>query len=227
MTKKEFLSVVLNVIKAYPVKSCGGLNSFVIMDDIDDIIGETFGKDRSNYELGEWWSRKWVEKGKPDACSLEFPLFAVNQEESRIKDLCKGNRSDIFYFWVIDKIDCEACQCNRTYQEQYSEIQDTLIEVVNEIMTYGIYSDADGNKVWANQQIADANNLDELCEDEMKSLINSVEFKIGPWNQNSRNGMIAVIGSIEVSYCTIEDGPEFNYASQDPKELPYTICETC
>lgn len=242
ITKKDVFSIFKNLVMCYPYSDCKQINTFAVVDSIDDFDTDNLGKVYQDYLSGTFWSRKWFLSGaNSNKLSKQYPILAI--EQKRISKDIIDSKKVCYEFWstILDVADCPSCkdQCKRSADQVDCDIQDAALLIQEELMTVGLYEvkfvdEVETKFIWVpSGQIVDWMNPNnpkiewhelkvEFCDFLDSANINIFSSEIGI-KDNAR----AVTFNFKICTC----GPQkerFNYSAKvDPKQIGTAKCDTC
>ena len=160
-TKKDFYNLLKQAVMFYPQNTelpCKRVNSFVVLDNTDQIKQDNFGINENHIGKDFFFSRS----GKS---TIKYPaLFAWEQGfniEDRFRKDSKPRKNCVtFEFTVLDYLDSDCTNCNKCQKRTPTEIQCDCEDILNNVLDYFynvacVIVDGGTDAIWANTQILD------------------------------------------------------------------------
>lgn len=215
MTIQELYGIFRSlVIYAPEVRPGLVLESFVVMNDRDQLSAANLGMQYEDYLEGYMWSRDWVEGGAdPGELRVEYPVLVVETKTSIRQSLERRDESVLVYISVMDTPKCaRLLHENRTKEKVYQDCFGMMRSVMGGLKdTYWWDLVVSGSALtgWMHQGQYDALNIDQVTGGPIPidSYIQSEELVI--YKDPYLNHDQAVGVSVEVEFAICEDAVEY------------------
>lgn len=238
MTKKEIKDIFRNIVRTWPDTGCARPNTFFVIDTGDEFETENLKATYSDYQKGDFWSRRWVLQGaNPETLCKQYPIIGLEQKSMRLPETFAN--SICYDYWVIlaDTPDCEGCDstCQRTKDEVDNDLFVNSVILLQELKRYKKYKLSKNGNSWEAWMTSDwvqfllaSGDIDswsDLC-DYIEMMVSDAPIEIRSSNIGLTDGARAVAFPLSFCDCAIEQTP-FDYNIREPDGTATTKCPTC
>lgn len=213
-----FRQIVLDMAYRPPYQ----VNSFMVVDQIPDIMHPSFGATYEDYLAGFFWSRTWVyQRAAPDKICAEFPALFIEARETLFDPQCDETGKTTFYLVLVDKITCEGCppEIKRNGLSVKDYLLTSMRAILREFFSYSLY-DTDNGLSWMSEGRADLLG-ETIIEEQIISMTAANEVEISDWGNYAN--MRGVMAKINIEYCKTFDVP-FDYQNPVIEPLANIPC---
>lgn len=220
--------IFLDIAKSHDPHQMQWLKCFVHLDQASDFNEANFGKNRQDYEAGDYWTRKplsWNEDCK------QYPALTFEWMPTNI-NIVSGSFNFTLMLNVVSQYECMEAN-NLTRHQVDENIMKVLLSVIDKSKQYKLWLVTINGQlynIWATkEQIAawkEAGKINEakkLCE----SLLSTYNIENVPL-QKSWFG-VDKLRSVQAQLSFYDCSPEhdtFEYIQID-SDFPTTICRKC
>lgn len=182
------------------------INTFALVDQSPDLMGQSFGYEFNDYLNGFFWSRRWVlGDASPNTICGEYPALFIELTGSDVED---GTHE--ISIVLVDKIECETCppEVVRTGPAVESNLRRAARALLLEIESYILYDVGDAYQ-WASPGRALAWETPPVDEpDDIENYMDVTKTRIRKWGDYP--GLRGVALNLGLSTCEVATAP-FRY----------------
>lgn len=221
--------IFLDIVKSHDPKQRQWLKCFVHLDQASDFNTNNFGKNRQDYEAGDYWTRKPIDWNRD--CK-QYPALTFEWMPTNIQSVSNRTFNFTVMLNVVSQYECAEAN-NMTRHEVDVNILRVLLSVIEKSKEYNLYRVVISGvtyEVWAtkeqiNQWLNDGkiDSSKKICES-LLSLYNVQNIPL----QKSWFG-VDLLRSVQAELSFSECDPQydsFDYI-QIGEGMPTTICRKC
>lgn len=221
--------ILLDIAKTHTPKQAQWLKCFVQLDKATDFNEANFGKNRQDYQNGDYWTRKpitWNEDCK------QYPALTFEWMPTNIRSIQDRSLSFTVMINVVSLYECAEVN-NMSRHEVDLNILKVLLSVIEQMKKYNLYIvsiSGEPYKMWLTKEQAQAyldagkiQSFDKKCT----GIFSIVD--VGQINLQKTWFGVDKLRSVQAELSFSECDPQyddFDYIQVDTG-LPTTICTKC
>ena len=232
--------IIKQLVIESPYTDCFQLQSFMILHELNDLLKPNADKMESDYYLGTYWNRTYVNQGKQqkDLC-VEYPLVGLEQKRAYKETWEKDEITYEFFIIVADSIYCDIRnkKCIRTPETVQDTTYNYLCNLVKELYRFAEYSiiltDMSTETIWSTDDRLDhmvfVNEIVSYNKltDSIALMINEFDTQeITTWGIGIEN-VLGASATLRFT-CCLENQVEWDIKIRDnQKDIPSSQCTDC
>jgi hypothetical protein len=238
--RSAIIEVLRQIVVDTPYAKCGGINTFLFLDDVKDVEKKNFGQTFQSYKEGAFWSRDWIASGaNPNNIAVKYPVLVVEQRNSTQKTIDTKVLCSMYSLVVIDQINCTDCpkECQRTPEKIES---DTILTLQNYLFELSRYCQADWTlldgtqksgfvskgrlEYWLQNGIITGYNVKR----KLTALLQSEQFEFNSFGEGFTGQIRGTATSFSVCMCWQSNTQvAYNYIDTPISQIATVKCDTC
>lgn len=143
LTLTDIFGIFRSIVAGYPYDPCGGLNTFAVFDQREQLDAPNLGKTYEDFVAGTFWARNWFLSGaSPSTLQKEYGILALEHKSADMPDIMSpGELLQPVYVNVLQTVACDTCPgtCPQTAEAVDASNFRILQRVLAELHNFYLY----------------------------------------------------------------------------------------
>jgi hypothetical protein len=245
LTKKQLFFILRDIVVNYGFRNFGGVNGFAVIDTIQDLYKEGFGKVFRDFTNNYFWGRLFAAAGSdPRKCASEYPALLIFCDDVEYNRTLRPTQECFtLVLLLLDKVDCSDCpNKDASIFDIDRRLHIAMNTILKELYSYKAYRRIEDDinivdwlsdgKVEALKASGEFQTLGyvQCCDNIERNIHNSRERLRKPnWLSPTNNDKGALRGiMVEFDFCLcLEFDTDFNYNPTFDEPKAVTLCTDC